>query len=190
MLRFRSWMVLLLVRRPRGRWTIQMNRRIVRSPRLPKRCQCRPRLNEQRKRSGHPRKQNANEIPHCHSSSHSNHISMIHTLCTYNQSKTRHIPLPFRFSDTICIRSNFQFNSVRFLLSDWRQQREREGTRSAAARSNMQCDALAPPSSKSSARSVSVNVSVSGQSSCDRPIAMKYDQIRCGSFRMWRGAAE
>ena len=62
MIRFRPLVLLLLVRRPRGRWTIQMNRHIVRSPRLPKRCQCRPRLNEHCmiiKRSRHPPKQAA-----------------------------------------------------------------------------------------------------------------------------------
>ena len=62
MIRFRPLVLLLLVRRPRGRWTIQMNRHIVRSPRLPRRCQCRPRLNEHCmiiKRSRHPPKQAA-----------------------------------------------------------------------------------------------------------------------------------
>ena len=130
-LRFRSGMVLLLVRRPRGRWMTQMKHRIVRSPRLPKRCQCRPRLNEQGKRSGHPPKRNTIELPHCHSSSHSNHISMIHTLCTYNQSKTPHIPLPFRFFDTISVSValSIQFSSLpapRLLASDIPGRRRRK----------------------------------------------------------------
>ena len=69
MIRFRPLVLLLLVRRPRGRWTIQMNRHIVRSPRLPKRCQCRPRLNEHCmiiKRSRHPPKRAA----HCTTATH------------------------------------------------------------------------------------------------------------------------
>ena len=75
---------------------IQMDHRIVRSPPLPRRCQCRPRLNEHRWRSRHPPKRTAIVMLHSHSSLHSTHISMTHIPSPPSSPNTPPISLPLR----------------------------------------------------------------------------------------------